>query len=336
MRINYNLIISDESRSAESIKTAAIEGFNEMMQTIEKGSKYLKPIYYILLVCLLTSCGKYSSPEAVEEIIPIPENLPEYFQSLLATDDYMVPYHGDSIDAVPPIIRSFTLLQQYVDGKTDKYPAWSVKQSLSTMSWEIAYSESHFGSWIEAISFFEAYLKQAFRICPDVKLLTSLSSDDGKISILTFDGCDLLPLFCYLIYTGDDGCYHLTRWATSKTYTRIYTIEHDGEQYYLLNHSDSGYKDFYIGFVGGMSLVSLTKKRPKECLQPLTTKIEDFINEVNAPFSNERINQEKIIFNPKNLTWKQCQKNKNGYWAEFPGSKTLRLKFGRKIKIVME
>ena len=287
-----------------------------------------KILCLLFIILLVASCQNPPSTNSSKDQVFIPENLPQYFDSLLTTGNYYIPYHGDSVDVVSAIIRSLTLLQDYADGKTDKYPAWAVKQSLNAMALQIAYLESHSG--VEPLdlitdNFFEIYMEQAVRLCPDVRLLTDRASADEQIGILTFNDWSSHSMLSYLIYKTKEGHFSKICWAVSDAYyDRIYQVEHAGKLYYLL-------VDFNYTYTGDIfSLVSLSENRPKECLQPVSEEIYKVVFDVLSS------DDKQIIFNPETLTWKECKKNKNGYWAEFSGSKTFRLVFGDKIYIEME
>jgi len=299
----------------------------------------LKILCSIFSVLLLASCQNPSSTYSSKDQVFVPKNLPQYFDSLLLTGNYYIPWHGDSITEVSAVIRSITLLQDYVDGKIDKYPAWAVKQSLDAMALEIAYGEAHGycdedGRVLElpeliqecfTDNFFEIYMEQAVHFCPDVRLLTDRTSADGQIGILTYTDWSGHPMLSYLLYKTKKGYFSKFFWTISDAYyDRIYQVEHEGELYYLL-------VNFNYSYTGDIfSLVSLSGNRPKECLQPVPEDIFRLVLEVLSS------DDKQIIFNPETLTWKECKKNKNGYWAEFYGSKTFRLVFGDKIYIEME
>jgi len=297
----------------------------------EKIMLYRKIILLFFITLLIASCRNPSPNNSSEGPIDIPGNLPQYFDSLLTTGNYLIPYHTDSAEEVSAIVRSLTLLQDYADGKTDKYPAWAVKESLNSMILEIAYDESHgefdiFDLMKMCITdnFFEIYMEQAIRLCPDVRLLTDRTSADGQIGILTFTNWSAHSMLTYLIYKTKEGYFNKVCWIVSDAYyNRIYQVEHEGERYYLL-------VDFNYNYKGDiLSLVSLSENRPKECLQVIAEEVCHVVHDVLLS------KDKQIIFNPKTLTWKECKKNKNGYWVEFPGSRAFRLVFGEKISIEM-
>lgn len=302
----------------------------------------IRIVFCVILIFIVICCTTKTNPEqesdrlnipkdpvsdkfqttGIVKPVEIPSDLPAYFQSI-SDKGYSIPYHGDSAELVTPVIRSFTLLQEYADGKRD-YPGWIVRQSLETMAFEIGYAESHGGDDLsETFYFFEEYLAQACRLCPDIEILTSVISKDKEIGVLTFRGWDSSPLQSYLIFKNKTaGFYQYTKWLLYGTYQNIYSFDRNGIQYYLLV-SPLDYRDPHI------SLVSLTENAPKGHLEPLSDDVYNFLKEM------QYVKDEQLIFDPSRLEWKQCKMNENGYWVEFPGSKTLTVDFGNTIQIIM-
>ena len=310
----------------------------------------MRNLIFLFPIILLGSCNHASHLKTeTHSSVPEPEYLPEYFQSLLADSaNYCVG--GDSLD-LEQIFRSFRLLQDYADGKTDKYPAWSVKQALGHIADIIVRAESE-GYCFDIESdpnsdddctacclsrFLEAYMEQAFRLCPDIKLLLSLVSEDEEMGIFNFEHFEIPYMVgiydvsaTYIIYKDANKIYRKALWAKGESYRNIYQIDHNGKRYYLLVN--------YKRYLGALfSLISIDEDGIKECLQPVPDNISCLMSDIYySEYDDEKYPEiEKLIFNPKELTWNECRKNKNGNWVEFPGSKTFKLVFGDKIYLEM-
>jgi len=192
--------------------------------------------------------------------------------------------------------------------------------------------------------FLEAFLDQALRICPDISLLLPPHkiSSDGELGIFDFSGfyCSHQLLLCpqpvYLIVKNGKGGYRKVHWNDNWYYDKLYSIDRNGKRYYLLVNLSGDIDDMF-------SLVCINKGEVKECLEPVPKNILQAMRDFSS--NPERYNswewlqnqkEERIIFNPEKLAWKECRLNKNGYWAEFPNSRTFRLVFGEKISIEME
>ena len=305
----------------------------------------MRNLFFLSLITLFISCNQSPSLKTVAySSIQEPENLTEYFQDLLMDDaNYCVG--GDSLE-MEQIFRSCRLLQDYADGKTENYPAWSIKQALGHMAFRIIQADSEGYCYDPDTinctacclnNFLDAYLDQVFHFCPDIKLLLPLVSDDEEIGIFNFENFNIPYLVrnygapTYIVYKDTKGMYQKAFWTEGDSYENIYQINHNGKQYYLMVKL-AGH--FGLQF----SLISLDEEGVKECLQPVSENIRRLMRDISLSEYDKEIfpETERLIFNSQELVWKECRLNKNGYWAEFPGSKTFRLIFSDKIYVRME
>jgi hypothetical protein len=233
------------------------------------------------------------------------------------------------------VIQSFAPLQDYAEGKRTDYPAEEVRKAIGTMLENFAYFNNmgmcdgeNCGEANETDKyiFFEKYLEQVCRLCPDAQLLCSLVSDDNKIGCfdiysfpVSYYPYSSYSIFPYIIYKTEHG-FASARidYSDCEQFHKIYSIMHKGTQYYLLENTSA-----YFGAI--FSLLTIKDGIIVECL-----KDRALIRHNTGIAFNDTHN---IIFNPEKLEWKECRKNQNGAWKEVPNAKTFHLIFDKKISI---
>jgi len=216
----------------------------------------------------------------IENDSPLPDNLPDYFQSLIDSHKQIPNYMEDS-ERVVPVIQSFNLLQEYTEGKLAEYPSIIVKKAIACMLENFAYfdnMEMCDGATCETAetngyAFFKAYLEQACRLCPDAKLLCNLVSDDGKIGYfdiysfpITYRPYSGRTVYPHIIYETEQGYFRPKSLDIDESYKKLSAIKHDDTQYYWLSNTES-----YFGAI--FSLLTLKGDSIVECLEPSSMEI---------------------------------------------------------------
>lgn len=251
--------------------------------------------------------------------IPKPKNIINYFEGVpeeaIALDDwhYCSEEGGNGKAYVDKFNMAVKMLQLYSEGKLKEFPKeeiynvfFSIYNTKSMLESEGYYCN---GAIQELLCY--RLMEQVVRLCPDIRLLTDMISNDGKVAII-----DLMkeaenypgyyqPLYNMVLFTNADGEKHLF----SNSANRVYMIEHNGKCDYLLSDHGPYSNRNYCGFL--------------TC--SIITEDGAFI-----PIENNKANRVwnlhhgTIIFSPKDLSWKKCRQNGDLY-HQIEGTPTLYL-----------
>jgi hypothetical protein len=251
--------------------------------------------------------------------IPKPKNIINYFEGVpeeaIALDSwhFCTEEGGSSKAYVDKFNMAVKMLQLYSEGKLKTFPKEEIYSTFFSIynTKSMLESEGYYcnGAIQELLCY--RLMEQVVRLCPDIRLLTDMISNDGKVAIIdlkkefeNYPGY-YQPLYNMVLFTNADGEKHLF----SNSANRVYMIEYNGECGYLLsNHA------------------SYPNRRNYNYLAcSIITEYGEYI-----PVEKNKANREwnKIngiaIFNPKDLSWKKCTQNGDLY-HQIEGTPTLYL-----------
>lgn len=263
----------------------------------------------------------------IEEIVPPPclESLVKYLEDLPM--EYLAMEHWDyeQGEEIPQHLiddyhKAVRQLQRYADGEIKQYPAEELMGQLRRFYGKYAMIHSEWssidGGRYKLICF--RLLQQMVRYIPDIKLIAQVVSPDGRVAIMAGDyirdedGYD--GWFNPIFFRNDEGDW-LVYIKDDFMPTKIYPIEHNGEQYYLLSHHGEQEPDDNY-FDAGVFHVSGDRAYVSHIFDD-----EMYREWVSVDFRSYN----RYIFNPRKLCWNICEK-RGEYYYSIEGTKTLYLR----------
>ena len=252
-------------------------------------------------------------PPCVNSLVKYLEDLPEEY---LAMEDWNYE-QGEEIpqDLIDDYHKAVRQLQRYADGEIRQYPAEELmgllrrfygKYTMRYTDWSCIDGGRHM-----LICF--RLLQQMVWYIPDIKLIAKVVSPDGRVAIMDV-GC--YGCFNPIFFCNDDGEWLVYIKEDFKP-TKIYPIEHNGKQYYLLSHhgEPTDYNDDY--FNAGVFYISGDRAYVSHIFDG-----EMYIKWVSSAY---RFHNSRYIFNPRKLCWNICEK-RGEYYYSIEGTKTLYLR----------
>ncbi len=221
-------------------------------------------------------------------------------------------------------------LQRYVDGDINVYPTEELLAGLENFHSKYTrnYSEGYFGGDQYRLICFRL-LQQMVRFVPDIKMLAHVVSPDGRVAIMNMGSIQSVYYPCSnpVFFCDDEG-----RWQVYMREgfmpTKIYPIERNNIQYYLLSHHGELGGSYSKSFTAGLFY----------CAGTTIVKAAIYDNELESDFHSAPSDicfYHNYIYNARKFCWNICEK-RGEYFYPVEGSKTLYIRFDENPRFVVE
>ena len=267
----------------------------------------------------------FSVDDILHAMNPVePENIKAYIDDIIVDGEFVIDRY-DKENSVAAIRDLADKLQSYKDGCQKYFPDKELNAVLSHLLHEIAYADNH-ADWLIPRDFiiFPRLLEIAASLCPDICRMATYTSPNKNVGIITIEsGYNSQYDFTAVIAETEDA-YSIH--YLPQSFCRINKIRHVGSsdyrELYLLSYEDgclfpvhcpSIYLIGYSGTSSGYASVTIYDLSDNFNFNEWS----DFI------YNDEEADDHQVYFNPKEICWSWCKKNKFGKLEKIEGSKSL-------------
>lgn len=260
--------------------------------------------------------------------IPEPDNLVEYFakvpDEIIAVEGWH--YEPGDLETRDKCIENFRdaikELQLYSEGKLRTFPKEKIHEAFFTIYHTASMLESEAGTPLIWNLLCFRLMEQTVRLCPDIRMLTDMVTDDGRAAIIdlkketeeNYPG-NYQPQFNFIVTINENG----EKILHTGSENRIYRFTNKkGESYYLA----SSHGEYISPYNNALLSCSISNGN-----YFFEIDGEDVFRKWYHGVEEHGYHYglcEHIVFNPKEISWTKCTQNGDLY-HQIEGTKKLYL-----------
>lgn len=244
------------------------------------------------------------------------EDIVGYFSDII-DDGKQLPSRFEEDDLVNRVMAVARDFQNIRDGRSKHYPAEEIKSILSSMLYDLAYYENHLFYYTPRLALIvQRLLDFAAYYAPSIYDLATVCSKDGEWGAIYFSSYyNELYRFTTLINKYKES-KNVTRYQIVQLpncFSPINKIREVADGVYLATYEqqDEISSCFLLYNNFGNRIIDLNNSYT--------------LDNWNYSHRPDSVDDLTLYFNPKELSWQWCVKNKFGNLEQVEGSSTLRL-----------
>lgn len=266
----------------------------------------------------------FSVDDVIKAINPVePDNIKLYIDDIISDGKFIIE-RNDKENMITAIRDLANKLQSYKNGEKKYFPDKELKEILTNMLGEIAYVDNHRPD-IAPRDFiiFPRLLEITASLCPDISKIATYTSTDKNLGVVTIGAQFYEYDFTALITKVENVCkIHYLPQSLRKINKIRHVRSTDCSEQYLLSNEDQSLCPEYYPTIYLITLYSDGDVSIHDLSANSNFKEwNDFI------YNDKESDKHQIYFNPKEICWLWCKKNKYGNLEKIEGSKTLYVDF---------